>query len=107
MMIESFDWSAVTPAMIAMALVAFALEWSPGLAARWEALESAKKARIMAGLIALVSAGAILGRCYLWGDVCPANPWDTFGALVVTFLVSGAVSQGVYGLVKRENFRQV
>lgn len=104
-MFAEFDWSAVTPAMVAMAIIAFALEWSPKLATWWEELASAKKARIIAGLIALISAAAILGNCYLWGDVCPANPWSTFGALVVTFLLSGAVSQGVHSLAKRENFR--
>ncbi len=104
-MFAEFDWSAVTPAMVAMAIIAVALEWSPRLATWWEELASAKKARITAGLIALVSAAAILGKCYLWGNVCPENAWSTFGALAVTFLLSGAVSQGVYGLAKRENFR--
>lgn len=99
---ESFDWSTVSPAVVAMSLVSLALEWFPGLAAKWEAVESAKKARIIALLVLLVSAGSVLGKCYLWGDVCPENAWETFGALVMTFLISGTVSQGVYSLARRE-----
>lgn len=102
---ENFDWSTVNPALIAAALIAFALEWFPGLAGKWEALEPAKKARIVAALVLLVSAASVLGKCYLWGSTCPENAWSTFGALVVTFLLSGTVSQGVYGLTRRENFR--
>jgi hypothetical protein len=105
-MIENFDWTTVTPAAIAVGLLAFGLEWFPKLESWWGALNSAKKARIMAGLILLISAASVLGKCYLWGDVCPANWWATFGALGVTFLLAGAVSQGVYGLSRRENFRE-
>lgn len=102
---ENFDWSTITPAMIAMAGIAFSLEWLPGLAGKWETLEAAKKARIVAALVLVISAASVLGKCYLWGDVCPANGWETFGSLVLTFLLSGTVSQGMYGMIKRENFR--
>lgn len=96
------DWSTITPAVIAAAILAFGLEWFPWIAERWEPLEPAKKARIVAALVAVISAAAVLGQCYAWGDVCPENPWETFGGILLTFLLSGATSQGVHQLSRRE-----
>lgn len=101
---ETMDMSQVTPAMVAMAIIAIGLEWLPGVAAWWLELAAARKARIVALLVLLVSVGNVMGNCYLWGGSCPANWWSTLGELGLAFLLAGVTSQGVYGLARRENW---
>lgn len=94
----------ITPAVIASALLSIVLEWAPGIASKFETLSSAKKTTINAALVALITLATVLGNCYLWGNTCPANPWGTWGEILVVFLLAAAGNQSVHAASRRENF---
>lgn len=94
----------VTPAVIGAAILSVALEWFPGVAGWFSSLSSAKKTTINALLVAVISAGAALGECYLWGDTCPANSWSTFGGILLLLLLAAAGNQTTYAMTRREIF---
>jgi len=96
------EFETITPAVIAAAILSIVLEWFPGVAAWFEALTSAKKATINALLIAAISAGAVLGQCYLWGDTCPENAWSVAGEILIVLLLASAGNQAVYAMTRRE-----
>lgn len=88
-------------AAVVAVFVSLLLEWFPGLKGWWEKFTGGQKQGIMALLVAVVSVGVVLGNCYWWGEVCPAN-WvvflrDTF----LTFLAAATVNQGIHQLSKR------
>lgn len=94
----------VTPAVIGAAILSVVLEWFPGVAGWFAALSSAKKTTINAALVALISGGMVLGNCYLWGDTCPENSWNTFGSILLLLLLAAAGNQTTYAMTRREIF---
>jgi len=86
---------SLTPAVIAAALLSIVLEWFPGLT-------PARRAGINALLVALISVVAVVGNCYLWGDVCPASIWDAVGDILIVALLAAAGNQAVHAMTKRE-----
>lgn len=94
----------VTPAVIGAAILSVVLEWFPGVAGWFEGLSSAKKTTINALLVAVISAGAALGECYLWGDTCPENSWNTFGGILLLLLLAAAGNQTTHAMTRREIF---
>ena len=98
------DWSSVTPALLASALLSIVLEWFPGLSSWWSQLAGAKKTTINALLVALISGGSVYGKCKLWGAVCPADWWGALGEIVVVLLLAAASNQAIHAMTKREIF---
>jgi len=94
----------VTPAIIGAAILSVVLEWFPGVAGWFSALSSAKKTTINALIVALITAGAVLGKCYLWGNTCPENSWQTYGEIVLLLLLSAAGNQTTHAMTRREIF---
>lgn len=94
----------VTPAVIAAAVLSIVLEWIPGVAGWFSGLSSTKKTTINALLVASISAGAVLGECYLWGDTCSENSWNTFGGILLILLLAAAGNQATYSMTRREIF---
>lgn len=94
----------VTPAVIAAAILSVVLEWLPGVAGWFGGLSSAKKTTVNALLVAAISAGAVIGNCYLWGNECPANPWGTFGGILLVLLLAAAGNQSVHAMTRRDIF---
>lgn len=94
----------VTPAVIAAAILSIVLEWFPVVASWFGELSSAKKTTVNALLVAVISAGAVLGNCYLWGDACPDNPWGTFGGILLVLLLAAAGNQATYSMTRRDIF---
>lgn len=103
---SGIDWSTITPALLAGALLSIALEWFPGLAGWWETLSPARKTTINALLVALISGGSLYGGCRLWGASCPADTWAAVGSTVVTFLLAAAGNQAVHQMTRREVLRR-
>lgn len=99
---NEFDWSVVTPAVLAAAILSIVLEWFPGVAAWFADLSSAKKTTINALLVAVISIGTVVGRCYLWGSTCPENMWSVIGEVLALFLLAAAGNQAVYAMTRRE-----
>lgn len=88
-------------AAIVATIVALLLEWFPGLRTWWEGFTSAQRQGIMAGIVAVTSVVVVVGNCYLWGEVCPAD-WAAFlREILLAFLAAAAVNQGVHLLTKR------
>lgn len=96
------DWSTITPAVIAAAILSIVLEWFPGVASWFEELSSAKKTTINALLVAVISGGTVIGKCYWWGSTCPENLWSVAGEVLVLFLLASAGNQAVYSMTRRE-----
>lgn len=94
----------VTPAVIGAAILSVVLEWFPRVAGWFEGLSSAKKVQVNALLVALITAGAVLGKCYLWGNTCPDNSWQTYGEIVLLLLLAAAGNQTTHAMTRREIF---
>lgn len=92
----------LTPAVIAAALLSVLLEWSPGLSTWWHGLTPARRAGLNALFVALISVVAVLGKCYLWSDVCPTDVWAAVWEIIVVALLSAAGNQAVHAMTKRE-----
>ena len=91
----------VTIAAIVATIVSLMLEWFPGLKTWWEQYTGPQKQGLMALIVALVSVVTVVGNCYWWGEVCPAN-WAIFlREVLLAFLAAAAVNQGVHMLSKR------
>lgn len=93
---------SLTPAVITAALLSIVLEWFPGIAGWWAGLTPARRAGINALLVALISVVAVLGNCYWWGDVCPANVWNIVGDILLVALLAAAGNQAVHRMTRRE-----
>lgn len=98
------NFESLTPAVLAAALLSLILEWFPGLAGWWAGLSPAKRAGINALLVALISVVSVLGNCYWWGDVCPADLWAAVGEILVVALLAAAGNQAVHLMTRRELF---
>lgn len=99
-----FDGNTVAAAVVA-AVLAFMLEWFPGVAEKWKVLNSAKKAYLVTFGILVISIGFQLGGCFVWGNSCPAEGWwQWVGSLLATLFLAGAANQGTYQLARRQNF---
>jgi len=98
----NIDWTALTPAVIAAALLSILLEWFPGLSTWWEGLSSRRKTTINALLIMLITGGSVYGKCRLWSNVCPVDVWAAVGEIVLTFLLAAAANQSIHAMTKRE-----
>lgn len=96
------DWSTITPAVIAAAILSILLEWFPGIAAWFAELSSAKKTTINALLVAVISIGTVVGNCYVWGSTCPESIWGVVGEVLVLFLLAAAGNQAIYSMTRRE-----
>lgn len=98
------DWSVITPAVIAAAVLSVVLEWFPGVAGWWDGLTSAKRTTINALLVALISGFVVYGKCRLWGAVCPASWWSAIGEIAVVLLLAAASNQATHAMTRRELF---
>jgi hypothetical protein len=96
--------STLTPAVLAAAVLSVVLEWVPRVASWWHALTPAKRAAINAMLVALISVVSVLGNCYWWGEVCPADLWAAIAEVLLTALLAAAGNQAVHAMTKREVF---
>lgn len=94
--------ATINPAVLAAAILSILLEWLPKLSDWWHALTPARRAGINALLVALISVVAVVGNCYLWGDVCPANVWDAVGDILIVALLAAAGNQAVHAMTRRE-----
>ena len=97
---------SLTPAVIAAALLSIVLEWFPGVASWFAGLTPARRAGINALLVALISVVAVLGNCYWWGDVCPADVWDAVGDILIVALLAAAGNQAVHAMTRLELLAQ-
>ena len=83
--------------VIIVALLSIAAEWLPGFREWWAALVPARKAQLMALMVAVVTFGMAVFRCYAYDNVCP--DWRTFVTnLVATFFLALAANQGVHNV---------
>lgn len=99
---NGFDWTSITPAVIAAAILSIVLEWFPKVADWFAALSAAKKTTINALLVAVISGGAVIGNCLAWNSVCPENPWSVAGEILVVLLLAAAGNQAVHAMTRRE-----
>ncbi len=98
------NWSSVTPAVIAAAVLSVVLEWFPGVSGWWDTLTAAKKTTLNALVVAFISVFVVYGKCRLWGSTCPTEWWSALGEIVVVLLLAAASNQAVHSMTKKEIF---
>lgn len=92
----------IAPEIVIAGALSVVMEWIPGAKAWWTTLASARKAQLMAAMVAAVTVGMALLRCYAYDGVCPADWrkfwWDVAGV----FLLALAANQGFYQVAKAQ-----
>jgi hypothetical protein len=94
----------ITPALIFGALLAWGLEWLPGLRTWFDQLSPSRKAMVNGLGVAVTSVLAMLGNCYWWGSTCPASIPAAIGEYLLVALLSLGVNQGAYRAARKELF---
>jgi len=89
--------ATIGPEVVIAAVLSVAAEWLPGFREWWAALESKRKAQLMALMVFVTTLGLALFRCYAYDGFCPN--WQTFVTeLAGVFLIALAANQSVHAI---------